>query len=397
MRLIGSLIKFFIYLCIILIAAGAALFWFDTGSWLVLPLAQRAGNFFLAPLKLELSNVNGSLRNGYSLDGLKLISGDKALFTLNHASVSPDWDLVLKGLDGIPYIKNLELQGISSDLNKVLALVDHFTTSEDTAEKSKDKTEPFTFTLNPFNASIRDLYFGTEYANVSLDALTLHDNGNLYLNTKILSHDNILPLKINARANFEPIEIISSDLYVGQKGTGRFTGIFDPIKARLDLTALSLDELLKFAPPMDIKASGRLDGRIFLDTDSSGIMSVSGVVSMPRANVMDIPLNFRLPFRYNGKNFAALDNVTLNTGAASVRLNASADIDTMNIQAKGSARNISLTEIGKMFAPDARLVGEGGWLNFDVATTARAYRTFSRQLRQTLTLLYQYLKRQAYG
>ena len=92
MRFIGSLIKYFIYLCVILIAAGAALFWFDTGDWLVLPLARRAGNFFLDPLKLEIENINGSVRNGFALDGLKLISGDKDLLTLAHVDASPDWD-----------------------------------------------------------------------------------------------------------------------------------------------------------------------------------------------------------------------------------------------------------------------------------------------------------------
>ncbi|MBR0232614.1 MAG: hypothetical protein IJQ47_01020, partial [Synergistaceae bacterium] len=98
MRFLGSLLKYFIYLCLILIAAGAALFYFDTGSWLVLPLAQRAGNFYLSPLKLEINNINGSVKNGYSIEGLKLISNDENLFTLDYVSVSPDWDLALKGL-----------------------------------------------------------------------------------------------------------------------------------------------------------------------------------------------------------------------------------------------------------------------------------------------------------
>lgn len=368
-RLIGSIIKLFIYLCIILIAAGAALFWFDTGSWLVLPLAQRAGNFFLAPMKLELENVNGSIHNGYSLDGLKLISGDEELFTLNHASISPDWNLVLLGMNGIPYIQNLDIQGVSSDLRKVLALVSHFTASSDNKPSEDDEEEPSSFTLNPFNVSIRDVNFGTDYANLSLDSMILNDDGRFMLNTKIISRDNILPLRTNARINFDPIEIISSDIFIGQKSTGSFSGKFSPIKARLDLTALSLDEFLKFAPPMDIKASGRIDGRIFLDTDNNNIINASGVVSMPRANIMDIPLNFRLPFRYNGNNFAALDNAVLNTELAALNLNASMDIDNMHITADGEAKNISLNEIGRVFAPQAGLKGAGGLLKFNVDTT----------------------------
>ena len=100
-RFIGSLIKYLVYISIVIIAAGAALFWFDTGSWLVKPLAEHAGSFFLAPMRIEISDVSGSLRNGYSLAGLRLISGDKDLLTLNHLSVSPDWDLVVAGMDGV--------------------------------------------------------------------------------------------------------------------------------------------------------------------------------------------------------------------------------------------------------------------------------------------------------
>ena len=105
-RFISALIKYLIYLCIFLIAAGAALFWFDTGSWLVLPLARRAGNFFLAPMTLNIDSIDGSLRGGYKLGGVSLASGDRNLFTLNYASVSPDWDLVLAGANGMPYIKS---------------------------------------------------------------------------------------------------------------------------------------------------------------------------------------------------------------------------------------------------------------------------------------------------
>ena len=367
-RLIGSLIKLFIYLCIVLIAAGAALFWFDTGSWLVLPLAQRAGNFFLAPMRLELADVKGSIHNGYSLEGLKLISGDEELLSLNHASVSPDWDLVLKGGEGIPYVKNLTLQGVSSDLEKVLAVVAHFT-PPGTEKKTPTTKETSPLTINPFSLSVRDVNFGTEYANLSLDALTLDESGNVLIDTKIISQDNVFPLRTNAKITLTPIEIISSDWDIGQNGTGKISGTVDPLKASIYLTALSLDELLKFAPPMDIKASGRIDGRVFLDTADDAI-TASGVLSMPRANVMDIPLNFRLPFRWNGKNFAELDNASLNTKAASLRLNASADINSMSIKAQGTAQNVSLAEIGRMFAPDAGLKGEGGYLAFDVDTVA---------------------------
>lgn len=365
-RFLGALIKYFIYLCILLIAAGAALFWMDTGSWLVLPLAQRAGNFFLDPLKLDINNINGSLHNGYSVEGIKLISGDEDLFTLDYASVSPDWDSVLQGMDGLPFIKSLNVSGISSDMEKVNALVKHFASSKD--KGSEESIEPFNLKLKPFNAAITNVNFSTPFANLSLDKITLNEDGIFNLNTKIISNENILPLGTTAKINLDPIEIISSDLFIGKKSTGAFSGTLEPLKARLDLTALSLDELLKFAPPLGIKATGRVDGRIFVNTDEEKNITASGVVSMPRANIMDIPLSFRLPFRWNGINFIALDNAELKTKAANFRLNASADIDELKVKAAGSAQNISLNEIGSMFAPDAKLQGENGYIYFDVDT-----------------------------
>lgn len=368
-RIIGSLIKFLIYVCIILIAVCSVLFWFDTGSWLVLPIARRAGNFFLAPLEIHIDNINGSLRSGYSLKGLKIISGDENLFTLDYASVSPDWDYVLDGMDGLPFVKSLNVKGISTDLDKTLALVAHFSSpKDDTPEEISDvehnDTAVTISSIRPVNVNIHDINFATPYANVKLDALTLNDAGKLTLDTKIISHDNIFPIKTFAQLNFSPIQIISSDLFLGTKGTGNFAGTLEPLTARLSLTALSLEELLNFAPPMDINATGRLDGRFYVDEN----LNTSGVISMPRANVMDIPLNFRLPFRWNGKNCFALDNATLNTKAASVKLDASADIYSMRIIAMGEALNISLNEIGKLAAPNVGLAGEGGNVKFDVDT-----------------------------
>ena len=366
MRFFAALIKYFIYLCLILIAAGVALFWFDTGSWLVQPLALRAGNFFLAPMKLEIDRINGSVRNGFTVDGLKLTSGDEALFTLDHVAASPDWDLALAGMDGLPFIKSLNVRGLSSDLDSVMTIVNHFATSDDKEDESEDKA-PLKIALNPFDLSIEDVNFATPYANLKLNALTLDEAGKFFLDSKIVSGENIFPLKADALINLNPIEIISSDMSLGNDGRASLSATLEPLKANLNFAALSLDELLKFAPPMDIKASGRLDGKISAQADGDYIKA-SGVVSMPRANVMDIPLNFRLPFNWNGKNLFSLTDATLNTNAAKLALSASADISTMKILAKGAARNISLTEIGSMFAPDIKLVGDGGNVDFDIDT-----------------------------
>lgn len=506
MRFFGSLIKYFIYLLIILAALSAALFWFDTGSWLVLPLAQRAGNFFLSPLKVEIQNINGSMRNGYSLEGLRIISEDTNLFTLNYASVSPDWSSVFSGLnglpfihsldvqgaegsfenysfnlkrihgtkndgfnienvnalsgdeellnlpyayinpdweaipkglegipfirsvdigklsgrfetlrlklddihgnknegffirgvkltsndknvlsvnnasvmpdwesltkgnDGIPFVKSLSINGVRSDLDRVLEVVNHFSTGSEESEEDESESEeetPFKLTkINPVNLAVHDVIFTTPYSNVSLYKLTLNESGKLLMYTKIISRDKVMPLRAEAKVNFDPLEIVSSDLSIGKNGKGKLSARIEPLKARLDLSALSLEELMRFSPER-IKASGRIDSRIFVETKDD-IMSASGIISMPRASIMDIPLNFRLPFKWDGGKMLAINNARLNTDAARVNLNSTMDIENMKLRAKGEAMNISLYEIGRMFAPEAGLKGEGGNIKFDV-------------------------------
>ncbi|MBR0074656.1 MAG: hypothetical protein IJP96_02735 [Synergistaceae bacterium] len=372
MRFLGSLLKYFIYLCLILIAAGSALFYFDTGSWLILPLAQRAGNFYLSPLKLEINNINGSVKNGYSIEGLKLISNDENLFTLDYVSVSPDWNLALKGLDGVPFINSLEVRGISSDLDKINKLVNHFSSDEDKADDEKDENENSinVTKINPVNILIKDVNFGTPFANLKLDEINLDKEGNLFFDSNIISGENIFPLKAHSNIDFESLNI-SSDLLIGSKGTGNLSGNIKDINAKLFLTALSLEEILKFLPydKNYSNATGRLDGKIFVESDDGKIFA-NGVISMPRANIMEIPLNFRLPFKWNGENVFELENANLNTKAASLNLNTFIDIATMKIKANGEAKNISLNEIGKFAAPDLKLKGEGGYLKFDVDTIA---------------------------
>ena len=361
-RFIGSLI----YLCIVLIALSAALFWFDTGSWLVLPLAQRAGNFFLAPMTLTIDSVNGSVRQGYTLEGLRLTSGDKDLFTLDYASVSPDWTLALAGMNGLPFIKSLNVHGVSTDLDNVMTIANHFAASGD-EEPEDENDEPLSIHINPFTLSVSDVNFGSPYANLALDAITLNPDGNFALNAEILSRDNTLPLKAKAHINFEPLEVESSNLQIGNNGTGKLVGKLEPLDVRLFLTALSLEEFLKFAPDLGVKASGRIDGKFFAANDE-GTLKASGVVSMPRANIMDVPLNFRLPFSWDGVSVFAVNDAVLNTNLATAKLNAETDINTLSVKAKGEALNISLNEIGKMFAPEVGVIGEGGSVKFDVDT-----------------------------
>ncbi len=368
MRFIGGLIKYFVYLCIILIAAGAALFWFDTGSWLILPLAERAGNFFLDPLKIEIANIDGSMHEGYSLRDLKLISGDEDLFTLNFASISPDWDLIFDGMEGLPFIKSLQIRGISSDMNKLIALSNHFASDSDSdkQENINDDSESLNFKINPVNIMIQDINISSPYSNLALNELSLNESGNLKLITDIISRDNILPVRLNALVNFDSLDITSSDFTIG-KASGKFAGCLTPLKANLNISALMLEELLKFAPPLPIKISGRLDGRVSAISED-GYINASGVVSMPRADIMGIPLKFRVPFTWTKNKIFALDKASFKTDAARLNLTGSANLDNMQVKAKGEAINLSLYELGRMFAPEVGLKGEGGRINFDLDT-----------------------------
>ncbi len=355
-------------MCIILIAAGSALFWFDTGSWLVKPLAQGAARFFLYPMTLEIDDVKGSLHNGYSIEGLKLLSGDEDYFTLDFARVSPDWDSVIDGMHGLPFVKDIAVRGVKSDLNKLLAVADHAAKlAGDKPNKDKD-SGPLDITVKPFRVMIEDVNITSPYANLAVDELSLSEAGRLILDAKVISLDKTLPIKANILADINKLEIAKSDLVIG-RGTGKLVAALNPINAKLFLTALSLEELMSFAPieRKDFKASGRIDGKFFVQ-DINNALTASGVLSMPRANVMDIPLSFRLPFKWDGTENLSLEGASLKTQVASLRLNLSANVSSLKIKADGEANNISLNEIGRLFAPEAKLKGEGGNIKFDVDT-----------------------------
>ncbi|MBR1486275.1 MAG: hypothetical protein IJ597_03370, partial [Synergistaceae bacterium] len=148
------------------------------------------------------------------------------------------------------------------------------------------------------------------------------------------------------------------------------------MKANLKLKSLSLDELLKFSPEeIPVKISGIINTDISAQIDDD-FVKASGFLAMPEAVIEDIAMNFNLPFAWDGarlpdgEKIFSLNNATLNTQAASLNFSTSADIKNLKILAKGQARNISLTEIGKIFAPDLNLRGTGGNLDFDIDTIA---------------------------
>ncbi len=364
MKILWGLVKLILLLGLALVSAGTSLFWLPTGSQIVLPLAHWAVDYFYSPLKLEADNISGSVHDGYLIKNLKILSADEELFFMRHALISPDWDAVMKGMDGLPFVKIVEVNGVRTDLNKVTRLANFFAASSDKIpEKYKTENTENNLKINPFNLNISNVFFNTPYSNLKLMKLNLNDDGFLFLDSKIISRDNVLPVKINAKINPFPTEIYSSDLNIGQ-GSGNLKFKLEPFNLKLALTALKLDELLKFSPEkIPVKMSGRIDSRITMNEND-----ISGVLSMPQANIMDIPLNFRLPFKWDMKNNFMLDNANLNTKAASVKLSSLVDIENLKVSAKGEAQNISITEIGRMFAPEANLKGDKGFLKFDLNT-----------------------------
>ena len=375
MRFFSSLAKFLIYLSLVLLAVFSALFYFETGSWLVLPLVNKAGDFFLEkPLKLDIQDIKGSVHKGFAIEKIRLFSGDTSLVNLDYIAVSPDWDLVLKLANGVPFVKKVTVRGLESNLEKILAISDFFAVSDD---KKDEENKPLNLVINPFNLEIKDVKFGTPYANLELNTFNLEDSGKLFLDTKLVSRDAVFPIKANADVKFKNIfEIISSDLILGS-GRGNLALSLENLKLKLNLKSLVLQELLKFAPNnIDIKKE-KFSGLINADINmiSEDVMKISGFLAMPKADIMDVPLNFNLPFEISDNKLFSLKNITLNTDITKLRLSALADISDLNtpkISAKGQAKNLSLTEIGKIFAPELKLKGSGGDVDFDIETIANS-------------------------
>lgn len=349
--------KSLVSMLVLALAAGAALFWLPTGR-LLLAAARRFGGSMIPVV--QIGAIEGSLRQGYEISDVAIVSGDETLLTLARAAVSPDWGLISSGT---PWISLVDVQGLSSDVVSLRALGNRFGGGE---REPSGASEPFV--LHPLRASVRDVRIGLDGAqggprDARLDALTLDEDGALSMR----AHVGDLPLEADARLIWDPLQIVSSDLRLGQ-GRGSFKGLLTPpFDLRGDLSALPIETILSFVPDAPLRADGRLDGRFHLTGDDP--MIASGVISVPRGQVMDVPLSFRAPWRWDGRSFV-LDGSELRTSAADVRLTASADLGDatgLRVVARGDARGISLREIGKIVAPSAGLAGEGGRVSFDLS------------------------------
>lgn len=389
-----KLINFLIIIAVLLIGAGAGLIWLPTDSSIVTPAVKYVGENMLLPLKLDVDNINGSVWNGYSLNNLKIISGDEIYLTLDHAAVSPDWDLILsdtfaKKPVSLSWIKLFELEGLSADAPGLMKIAEHFSGGED-----KDDNSNFNIEIQPIKISVKDVninniqaviadnnnLFNNKNLNFNLENFDLNESGDIDLKSALVLNENknknILPVDLSANLNFQD-EILNSKFKIGT-GAGSLKGhVMPPFDLRADLTAFNIDDFMPFIKPfinnnaVDVK--GRLDGRVFVKSINNNKIAASGVLSMPRGAISvinsgraeNIPLSFRIPWEFN-ENIFSVKDLNLKTKAASFALNSDVDLNKNSVNANGSAKNISLREIGRMAAPDAKLLGEGGSLNFDV-------------------------------
>ena len=347
-------LKGLLALLLLVAATAATLFWLPTGSWLVLPLARWIGGAMTPALRLE--GVEGSLFQGYEVQGLVLASGDATYLTLDRAAVSLDWGLTLRGT---PWVRSLEVQGLSADVERIQELAGRFAGGAEGASPA----------VYPLRASLRDLHLILSQGTLDLSELTLTEEGDLALAARLRSMAEDLPIALKGRLSFQNLEVLSSDLRVGG-GRGALQGRILPVlDLRADLSALPLAPLMALAPDGTPRASGLLHGRLQVRADS-GDVRAEGVLTLQKGAVADVPLSLRVPWRWAG-GVLSVAGGELRTAASSIRLEASADLsrgmEALRVAARGEAQNLSLREIGRIAAPGAGLEGEGGLVSFDLS------------------------------
>ncbi len=337
---------------LVLTAAAAGLVWLPTGSWLVLPLARHLGGSGVPSLRLE--DVQGSLYGGYSLTGVEVVSGDAVLLSLHRLAVRPDWPSVL---NGVPWLEFLEAEGLSGDLQSLQSLAERFGGGESSSEPLR---------LLPMRVSVRDATVASPQGPLHLASLELSEQGHLALRSTLAG----LPLDVDALVGFSPLSVFSGDLRLGE-GKGSFKGrLAAPFDFRGDLAALPLKSVLPFVPGAPLRGSGRVDGRFTL-TGPAEAPELRGVIALTRGVVMDVPVDLRVPWSWSGGVFAVQD-AKLRSLSAEMALALSADLsgEAWRLSARGSAKDVSVGNIGRILAPQARLAGERGRLRFDLTADA---------------------------
>ena len=339
----------------LLLLAAAGLVWLPTGRWLLLPIVRHIGSGLVPSLRVE--GVEGSLYGGYTVTGAALVSGDAALLELRSLSVRPNWHSILSGN---PWPEALELEGLSTDVESLRSLADRF-------GGGAASSEPLH--VLPVRISVRDAAVASPWGALNLTSLDLSEQGGLVLRSAL----GELPLEADAVIGFSPLEVVSSDVRIGE-GKGSFKGrIEQPFDLCGDLSALSLGSLLELLPgSADLRGTGRLDGR-FSVRGTVDDLEAGGVLSLTRASVRDVPLELRLPWSWSG-GVLAVPDAAFRSLSADASLALSADLRTgtsgLRLAARGSAKGVSLKNIGRLLAPQAGLAGEGGQVRFDLTADA---------------------------
>lgn len=341
----------------LLFLAAAGLVWLPTGRWLLLPIVRHIGSGLVPSLRVE--GLEGSLYGGYTVTGAALVSGDAALLEFRRLSVRPNWSSILSGS---PWPEALELEGLSTDVESLRSLADRF--GGGTAS-----SEPLH--VLPVRISVRDAAVSSPWGALNLTSLDLSEQGGLVLRSAL----GELPLEADAVIGFSPLEVVSSDVRIG-KGKGSFKGRLEqPFDLRGDLSALSLGSLLELLPDgADLRGTGRLDGR-FSVRGTVDDLEAGGVLSLTHTHVRDVPLELRLPWSWSGGVLTVSDAAFRSLSAdASLALSADfrggAGTSGPRLAARGSAKGVSLKNIGRLLAPQAGLAGEGGQVRFNLTADA---------------------------
>ena len=254
----------------------------------------------------------------------------------------------------------LELEGLSTDVESLRSLADRF-------GGGAASSEPLH--VLPVRISVRDAAVASPWGALNLTSLDLSEQGGLVLRSAL----GELPLEADAAIGFSPLEVVSSDVRIGE-GKGSFKGrIEQPFDLCGDLSALSLGSLLELLPgSADLRGTGRLDGR-FSVRGTVDDLEAGGVLSLTRASVRDVPLELRLPWNWSG-GVLAVPDAAFRSLSADASLALSADLRTgpsgLRLAARGSAKGVSLKNIGRLLAPQAGLAGEGGQVRFDLTADA---------------------------
>ncbi|MBQ6910495.1 MAG: hypothetical protein IJQ29_10295, partial [Synergistaceae bacterium] len=369
-----KLINFLIIAAVLLAGAAASLFWLPTGETVIKPALNYVNENYLQPLKVDVKEIDGTLYQGYSLKDLKIFSGDELYISLDYAALSPDWEALLSKKPLMKLVKLFELDGLSADANNLLNIANYFTISEDDGQESSlnpaDILAPININVNRVNINnILAVINEADKLDFSLNNLSLNESGDIALKSNlILNNKNILPVDLDAEINFADLEILKSKFKIGQ-GVGAVKGGLKDLRA--DVTAFKLDDFMPLAKIFikdeeSLNASGRIDGRIFLKNLDEDL-SANGVISLQQAKItrekLSVPLSVRVPFDWSN-DILKFKDLNLKTKAAELKLDA--ELNENNIKAQGSAKNISLREIGGIAAPELNLKGEGGSLDFDI-------------------------------